>query len=50
MPDYTVQYDGNGAIRAPVYMSPYTIKNVPKEKYMNIIKGFYEAPEKYISK
>jgi uncharacterized repeat protein (TIGR02543 family) len=28
MPDYTVQYDGNGAtggkIRAPVYMSPYT--------------------------
>ena len=28
MPDYTVQYDGNGAtggaIPAPVYMSPYT--------------------------
>ena len=27
-----------------------TIINIPKEKYMNIIKGAYERPEKYISK
>jgi transposase len=27
-----------------------TIKNIPKEKYRNIIKGAYERPEKYISK
>jgi hypothetical protein len=27
-----------------------TIKNIPKEKYINIIKGAYERPEKYISK
>jgi transposase len=27
-----------------------TIRNIPKEKYKNIIKGAYERPEKYISK
>jgi len=27
-----------------------TIRNIPKEKYMNIIKGAYERPEKYVSK
>jgi hypothetical protein len=27
-----------------------TIRNIPKEKYRNIIKGAYERPEKYISK
>ena len=27
-----------------------TIKNIPKEKYKNIIKGAYERPEKYVSK
>ena len=27
-----------------------TIKNIPKEKYRNIIKGAYERPEKYVSK
>ena len=27
-----------------------TIRNIPKEKYRNIIKGSYERPEKYISK
>jgi hypothetical protein len=26
------------------------IKDIPKEKYRNIIKGAYERPEKYISK
>ena len=26
------------------------IKNIPKEKYRNIIKGAYERPEKYVSK
>ena len=27
-----------------------TIRNIPKEKYRNIIKGAYERPEKYVSK
>jgi hypothetical protein len=27
-----------------------TIKQIPKEKYRNIIKGAYERPEKYVSK
>ena len=27
-----------------------TIRNIPKEKYRNIIKGAYERQEKYISK
>ena len=27
-----------------------TIRNIPKEKYRNIIKGSYERPEKYVSK
>jgi hypothetical protein len=27
-----------------------TIRNIPKDKYINIIKGAYERPEKYISK
>ena len=27
-----------------------TIKNIPKEKYRNIIKGAYERPDKYVSK
>uniref|UniRef100_A0A6C0E1Y8 Uncharacterized protein n=1 Tax=viral metagenome TaxID=1070528 RepID=A0A6C0E1Y8_9ZZZZ len=27
-----------------------TIRNTPKEKYRNIIKGAYERPEKYIFK
>jgi hypothetical protein len=27
-----------------------TIRNIPKEKYRNIIKGSYETPEKYVSK
>jgi transposase len=27
-----------------------TIRNIPKDKYRNIIKGAYERPEKYISK
>ena len=27
-----------------------TIRNIPKEKYKNIIKGAYERPEKYVSK
>jgi hypothetical protein len=27
-----------------------TIRNIPKEKYRNIINGAYERPEKYISK
>ena len=26
-----------------------TIRNIPKEKYRNIIKGAYERPEKYVS-
>jgi hypothetical protein len=26
------------------------IRNIPKEKYRNIIKGAYERPEKYVSK
>jgi hypothetical protein len=26
------------------------IREIPKEKYRNIIKGAYERPEKYISK
>ena len=26
-----------------------TIKQIPKEKYRNIIKGAYEIPEKYVS-
>ena len=26
-----------------------TIRNIPKEKYRNIIKGAYERPEIYIS-
>ena len=27
-----------------------TIRNIPKEKYNNIINGAYERPEKYVSK
>jgi len=27
-----------------------TIKNIPKDKYRNIIQGAYERPEKYVSK
>jgi transposase len=27
-----------------------TIRNIPKKKYRNIIKGAYERPEKYVSK
>ena len=27
-----------------------TIRNIPKEKYKNIIKCAYERPEKYVSK
>ena len=27
-----------------------TIRKIPKEKYMNIFKGAYERPEKYVSK
>jgi len=27
-----------------------TIRNIPKDKYRNIIKGAYKRPEKYISK
>ena len=27
-----------------------TIRNIPTEKYRNIIKGAYERPEKYVSK
>jgi len=27
-----------------------TIRNIPKEKYRNIIKGDYDRPEKYVSK
>lgn len=27
-----------------------TIKNIPKEKYRNMIKGAYERPDKYVSK
>ena len=27
-----------------------TIRNIPKEKYRNIIKGAYERQEKYVSK
>ena len=27
-----------------------TIRNIPKDKYRNIIKGAYERPEKYVSK
>ena len=26
------------------------IREIPKEKYRNIIKGTYERPEKYVSK
>ena len=26
-----------------------TITNIPKDKYMSIIKGAYERPEKYVS-
>jgi hypothetical protein len=26
-----------------------TITNIPKDKYINIIKGAYERPEKYVS-
>jgi hypothetical protein len=26
------------------------IREIPKEKYKNIIKGTYERPEKYVSK
>ena len=27
-----------------------TIRKIPKEKYVNIFKGAYERPEKYVSK
>jgi hypothetical protein len=27
-----------------------TIQKIPKEKYVNIFKGAYERPEKYVSK
>jgi hypothetical protein len=27
-----------------------TIRNIPKKKYRNIIKGAYKRPEKYVSK
>jgi hypothetical protein len=33
-----------------IKMGVKVIREIPKEKYKNIIKGTYERPEKYVSK